>query len=490
MAYQYAHVETYSLKGSKKRPSARSICAEGERKPENSPHVANPKPPVVLAGVTPMQAYEQIVEAHSEARDTVNQKNGKQALRRMRADAQVLLAAVASYPVPTEECDIESPEFKDWADRAIAFFTEEHGEPLSVVLHTDESHPHIHFLTAPDLVAGERMADIHPGEKAKADVGGKNAKKTEKREAWKDAMRSWQDRYHDTVGAFHAQARLGPQRQRLTRAEWKAQQAELKRQAERLRELERQREQVAQQAQQSQAEIDQQQAEVDAARADLEGAQEAVEAAQAKLDEQRDTLKDTREFLVGKAQEIREARADVRSARAELNQQTDDLGQRLNEVEAEERRLGSLWGKIVSAVTLGRAGTEKRVRDAVEAERERLTNELEQQAERAKKAESRLTATERRYSGEKAKLAHEAAELERRAEAAASAQKAAEAKGQELAGKVEQLEADNRHLAGDREELRELLNAIEDAASTGDLDTVQDLLAGDSSPGEGRGMGL
>lgn len=490
MGYQFAHVETYSLKGSKKRPSARSICAEGERKPENSPHVAEPKPPVVLAGVTPMEAYDRIVEAHSEARDTVNQKNGKQALRRMRTDAQVLLAAVASYPEPTETCDTDSPEFKDWADRAIAFFTQEHGEPLSVVLHLDESHPHIHFLTAPDLVAGERMADIHPGEKAKADVGGKNAKKTEKREAWKDAMRDWQDRYHDTVGAFHAQARLGPQRQRLSRAEWKAQQAELKRQAERLRELERQREQVAQQAQQNQDEIDRQQAEVDAAKAELEGAQEAVETAKTELGEQHEKLQETREYLAGKAQEIREAKADVRGAKSELKRQTNDLDKRLNEVEAQERRLGGLWGKVVSAVTLGRAGTEKRVRDAVKAERERLTNDLEQQAERAEQAESRLTATERRYRGEKAKLAHEAAELERRAEAAESAQNAAETKGQELAGKVEQLEADNRHLAGDREELRELLDAIEDAANTGDLDTVQDLLAGDSSPGEGRGMSL
>lgn len=484
MGYQFAHVETYSLKGSKKKASARSICAEGERDPDHSPHVAEPKPPVVLAGVTPMQAYEQIVEAHSQARDTVTLKNGKQAQRKLRTDAQVLLAAVASYPEPTETCDTDSPEFRDWIDRSIAFFTQEHGEPLSVVMHLDESHPHLHFLTAPDLVAGERMADIHPGEKAKADVGGKNAKKTEKREAWKDAMRSWQDRYHDTVGAFHAQARLGPQRQRLTRAEWKAQQAELERQAERLRKLEHQREQVAQQAQQNEAEIDRQQAEVDAARAELEGAQEAVETAKTELGEQREKTKNSRHFLAGEAQKIRKARSGLRASRKELQRQTANLDTRLEEVAARERRLGGLWGKVVSAVTLGRAGTEKRVKDAVEAERERLTTELNKQAERAKQAEQRLTGIKNRYSGEKAKLAHETAELKRRAEAAESAQKAAETKGQELAGKVEKLEADNRHLAGDREELRQLLDAIEDAAQVGDLDAVQDLLAGDSSPSD------
>jgi len=151
-------------------------------------------------------------------------------------------------------------------------------------------------------------------------------------------------------------------------------------------------------------------------------------------------------------------------------------------VEDRERRLGGLWGKIVSAVTLGRAGTEKRVRDAVEAEREQLTDKLNKQAKRAENAEQRLTGIKDRYSAEKAKLQQQTAELERRAEAAESAQNAAETKGQELAGKVEQLEADNRHLAGDREELRDLLDSIEDAARAGDMDTVQHLLAGDGDP--------
>lgn len=490
MGYQFAHVETYSIKGSKKKPGGGSISAEAGRDPEHSPHVAEPKPPVLLAGVEPQEAWSKIVEMHGEARDTVNLKNGKQAQRKLRTDAQVLLAAVASHPEPSETCDTDSPEFRDWIDRSIAFFTQEHGEPLSVVLHLDESHPHLHFLTAPDLVAGQRMPDIHAGEKAKEDVGGKHARKTEKREAFKAAMRTYQDRYHDMAGAFHAQARLGPQRQRLDRSGWKAQQAELQRQAERLRELERQREQVAQEAEQSQAEIDQQKAEVDAARTDLEGAQKALETAQNELADQKDKVQARRDFIAGKAKEVREARAADRVARSDFKQQEKDLVQRLADVEDRERRLGGLWGKVVSAVTLGRAGTEKSVRDAVSAERERLTAELDKQAERAKQAEQRLTATEGRYSIEKATLTRENTTLKKRAEAAESVHKAAETKADQLTNKTAKLEADNRHLAGDRQELRQLLDAIEDAAQVGDLDTVQDLLAGDSHPDQGQGMGL
>lgn len=46
--------------------------------------------------------------------------------------------------------------------------------------------------------------------------------------SYKQAMRSWQDRYHAAVGAKHGQARTGPRRRRLDRAAWKAEQERLK----------------------------------------------------------------------------------------------------------------------------------------------------------------------------------------------------------------------------------------------------------------------
>jgi len=477
VAFQFVHASSYSIKS-----GGAGIAAEAGRKPSHSKHVDDPKPPVLVAGMEPEEAWAEVERRHENARDPVTLKSGKTAQRRMRKDALVLLAAVASYPGRTEDTDTDSPEFQEWMQQSIDWLTEQHGEPLSVVLHLDESHPHIHFLTAPDLEAGERMSAIHPGERAKERVGGRDAKKSEKDQAYKHAMRGYQNSYHRQVGVYHGLGRFGPKRQRLSRPEWKAQQAELQQQAERLRELERQREQVAQQAQQSQAEIDQQQAEVDTAKDELEAAKTKLKDAKKELGEQREKTKNSRHFLAGEAQKIRKARSELRGANAELKKQTDNLDTRLTEVEDRERRLGGLWGKIVSAVTLGRAGTEKRVRDAVEAEREQLTDKLNKQAKRAENAEQRLTGIKDRYSAEKAKLQQQTAELERRAEAAESAQNAAETKGQELAGKVEQLEADNRHLAGDREELRDLLDSIEDAARAGDMDTVQHLLAGDGDP--------
>ena len=50
-------------------------------------------------------------------------------------------------------------------------------------------------------------------------------KKTEQMNAFKKAMREWQDRFHKAVGLTFGLARIGPQKRRLSREEWKAEQA-------------------------------------------------------------------------------------------------------------------------------------------------------------------------------------------------------------------------------------------------------------------------
>lgn len=526
MGYQFAHVETYSLKGSKKKASARSICAEGERKPENSPHVANPKPPVVLAGVTPMEAYEQIVEAHSEARDTVNQKNGKQALRRMRSDAQVLLAAVASYPEPTETCDTDSPEFRDWIDRSIAFFTQEHGEPLSVVLHLDESHPHIHFLTSPDLAAGQRMPGIHPGEKAIEAVGGKHAKKTEKREAWKDAMRSWQDRYHDTVGAFHAQARLGPQRQRLSRAEWKAQQAELARRAEQLKKVEL----TAAELDESQAELNEnwqfvieenkrlhefegalnaqsagileREAKLEADNEKVTEREQGVFAQVIELGEKEQRLDSLESELAAKEKELetglkalqekaseheREAaqlaktKETVAQAKAKLTKSKSELKTRVADVAARERRLSGFWSTIVSMATLGRMGVEKRVRDAVSAANREFESKLKAQSDK-------LRSAQQKYKTELTDVRTQNKNLGKQVVSLQTALKNAEAARDALKNTADEgahLKTENAKLSTMLAETNELIDNLQSAAERGDWALVSDILDPNDTPNLG-----
>jgi hypothetical protein len=222
MAYQFVHVETYSVK------DGAGVAAEAGRKPAHSHHIKDPRPPVLLAGVDPVAAFEKISKRHAAAREKVVVK-GVTKERRMRSDQQVMLAAVASYPTPTAQLNATDPEFVDWQKRVLRFMEAEHGPALSAVLHLDESHPHIHYITAPDLVAGQRMPDIHRGLRAKADAGGNRGSKAAVDKAYKSAMRDYQDAYHDQVGKYHAQARLGPRAQRLSRSEWKSRQVELER---------------------------------------------------------------------------------------------------------------------------------------------------------------------------------------------------------------------------------------------------------------------
>jgi hypothetical protein len=57
---------------------------------------------------------------------------------------------------------------------------------------------------------------------------GEDGKALNKRgdQAYRAAMREWQDSYHETVAIACGLTRLGPQRRRLTRAEWQAEQVQ------------------------------------------------------------------------------------------------------------------------------------------------------------------------------------------------------------------------------------------------------------------------
>jgi len=206
MAFQFVHVETYSIK-----TGGGGIAAEAGRTPTHCLHVENPQPPVVLHGTSPEDAWLEIERRHAASTSTVTIK-GVERQRKMRIDENIMVAAVASYPTPTAEMDLQDPAFLDWQRRALDFFESEHGPALSAVLHLDETHPHIHYLTAPDLESGERIESIHRGLKAKAEAGGNRGKKVKIDRAYNDAMSSYQDAYGEQVGQYHAQARLGPAR--------------------------------------------------------------------------------------------------------------------------------------------------------------------------------------------------------------------------------------------------------------------------------------
>lgn len=216
MAYQFLHVEGYARQGSQqgKTPrkwSAREIAAEAMREPDACPHVEQPQPPTVLHGCTPAEAAKQ-------AEDWANTASDAQG-RRLRRDGLCLLAGVVSLP---------SDRAADWPQyraATVAWLREQYGERLrSVVEHTDEAHPHLHFYAVP--LPGERFEVLHPGRQAAAKKAQQGAKKGAQNAAYKQAMVAWQDDFAASVAANFGLARLGPGRRRLTRKAWQAEQSQ------------------------------------------------------------------------------------------------------------------------------------------------------------------------------------------------------------------------------------------------------------------------
>jgi len=323
------------------------------------------------------------------------------------------------------------------------------------------------------------------------------------------------------VGIYHGQARLGPRKRRLPTGAYKAEQVEAARQAKALRELE-QRQLAAQDERQTldteKAEVAGAGAEVAQARADLvaretavKAAQTAVEAAKtdleareiaveaacievvqvkAELGEREQTVTvakaqvveaqgelDEREAAQGEAEEdVKKTRASLKTYRGDLERSKADLEERLAQVGQREERLGGLWGAFVSAVTLGRAGTKQRIKQAVEAVEADFKAELAETTQKVEKAVQAHENAIERLKNENFGLTHQNMTLAGTVNAAEKATQQAQAKAAELAEKLGPMEATNAELKAARNSLASLVDDLEDAAAAGDLAAVQALL--------------
>ena len=165
-------------------PSSTASRANGRR--ERSPPrpcasltpapVAQPLPPQVLHGCTPAEAAKL---AHDWADSSQDAKG-----RKLRADGLALAAGVVSLPAEQRQ---DWPRFRE---ATVAWLRQQYGERLrSVVEHTDEAHPHLHFYAVPlpgAVRASPRTAGRSRKRPAKGAKGAQNA-------AYKQAMVGWQD---------------------------------------------------------------------------------------------------------------------------------------------------------------------------------------------------------------------------------------------------------------------------------------------------------
>lgn len=224
--YQFVHVESYSRsspktaqhKNSKSgKASSKSgghcvkyIVDEATREKDSIPHVDNPLPPILHYG-KPLDQLETTCEAWAS---TMTDSRG----HKLRKDALCLAAGIVSAPH-----DIEPEAWEKFRSDSIDWLKEKYGDALeSVIEHTDESHPHLHFYVVPK--PGQRFESIHQGRAAAAMEKGQGGKKGEQNQAYKAAMREFQDEFFDSVGIQHGFTRIGPGKRRLTREEWKLEQ--------------------------------------------------------------------------------------------------------------------------------------------------------------------------------------------------------------------------------------------------------------------------
>jgi hypothetical protein len=234
VGYQFIHLESYSRKADGKGRSTDFIFSEASRKPEASVHVANPLPPVVVFGV----GVEAVQEVHDDAAATatIAVKGGH--IRKVALDKKTLHTVVASHPFTMDEIRADPAkraEAEEWEKRTIAWLQAQYGQDLkSVIRHEDEEYFHVHAYVVPLGEPGMSALRYHPGTTAKRavmDGGGKEGedKKALSKQgdaAYKQAMRQWQDSYHEAVAVPCGLTRLGPQRRRLSRDEWQREQVQ------------------------------------------------------------------------------------------------------------------------------------------------------------------------------------------------------------------------------------------------------------------------
>ena len=217
MAYQFIHVESYSRSSPKKGKngghSVASVVNEAIREPNSIPHIDDPKPPVYIYG-KPLESLEETCENWAAS---MSDAKG----RKLRKDALCLVAGVVSMPEDT------TPEaWESFRSDAVGHLQKKYGDRLQTVIeHTDESHPHLHFYVVPR--PGERFEMIHQGKLAAADVKREGGLKGAQNQAYKSAMRQYQDEFFETVGIKNGLTRIGPGRRRLTREEWKLEQLQV-----------------------------------------------------------------------------------------------------------------------------------------------------------------------------------------------------------------------------------------------------------------------
>lgn len=222
MSYQFIHIEDYGRNASKKTKndgknkkynnetkgrSVSQIISEAKRDDGFCSHVENPEDPILLYGVGLDKVEKLAIEYHENTK--IVDKNGKE--KKLRTDANILLAGVIS--LSRDNIDI----WDEYKNDSIEYLKNKYGKKLiSVIEHTDEEHPHIHFYCIQDT--GKKFDLLHDGKKALYE--NKDKKKHDQNIAYLDAMRAFQEDFFKVVSLNYGLSKDGPRRARMSRSDY------------------------------------------------------------------------------------------------------------------------------------------------------------------------------------------------------------------------------------------------------------------------------
>lgn len=367
MAYQFIHIEAYARVAGAGKAGGRNVgnvLAEADRKHGNCPHIDPEK--LADPALAPARIYGlKLDKVEQEATKWAEQAKDAQG-RNLRKDGHCLLAGVVSLPNDT------TPEaWQRFKADAVKWLKSEFGERLrSVIEHKDESHPHLHFYAVQEH--GKGFASLHPGQQAARQAKAQGLKKGEQNEAYRTAMREWQDKFSRDVGQSHGLTRLGPGRRRLTREDWQREKAQAKalQQAKKrgektMKKAEKQAAEIVEQAQEKAKKTSGFGASVGGWAAGVAGgwhkptreAEERAEAAEEALETEREKY----------AKELNDQRKTYEHRLAESESARDHLKLTIKEKNAALKNINSKYGDYIKQ----QEEREKAEREAIEAEQRR-----------------------------------------------------------------------------------------------------------------------
>lgn len=210
----FVRLEAFAVKPSRltkrKTWSVKQVLGELVRRPGCHPHVRKPASPVIVAGTTE-GLYEVLSAAPADRR-----KEGH------RSDTPVLLSSVPSNPDRWDKCDPN--RLLGWIRDEVRYHDLLFPARIGVVvLHIDESHPHLHILVHE---SGRSIKPLHPGFRAGDEAYkrvreaglGRMAANRIRGDAEAMAMKAFLDHHHQAIGAPRGWDRdTGQPRERTSR---------------------------------------------------------------------------------------------------------------------------------------------------------------------------------------------------------------------------------------------------------------------------------